>query len=506
MNLPMLRRPRILTVLLVGGALIHVLAGCDKKETSATHLTGAIAPGASTAATTATQPALADGDIAQAVRRYMQEDNALRAEHVQIGVIQGIATISGSVGNMLAKERALHVTETIRGVRSVVDQVTVTPIATTDEQLKAGVMAALRHDLATRPLTVGVAAKQGVVTLSGTAESWQQRNLVADVAKTVRGVTGIDNELAVHYATNRTEAEMMADVRSRIANDVWMDGNPLLVTVTGHTVKLRGVVGSVSQKSRAIADAWVLGVDAVDDSGVGVDWLARNDQRRATDYPLKSDDEISQAVRDSFRFDPRLKLLVPQAAVQYGIVTLSGAVDSQKARGAAEADARDTIGVWSVRNEVVVQPIGSPTDADIQHGVKRVLGEDLLLPNAGEIQASTTKGKVALTGMLASGFERYVVIADVESVPGVREIDDGMTVKRAPAEVKSSIEDRLFWDPMIERDQVSVTIASDGVVTLSGTLDSWGEIRAAVDDARWAGAKRVVNVLKLKNHPDVAAP
>ena len=49
-------------------------------------------------------------------------------------------------------------------------------------------------------------------------------------------------------------------------------------------------------------------------------------------------------------------------------------------------------------------------------------------------------------------------------------------------------------------------MASDGVVTLSGTLDSWGEIRAAVDDARWAGAKRVVNVLKLKNHPNVAAP
>lgn len=39
------------------------------------------------------------------------------------------------------------------------------------------------------------------------------------------------------------------------------------------------------------------------------------------------------------------------------------------------------------------------------------------------------------------------------------------------------------------------------VPTLSGTLDSWSEVRAAVDDAMLGGARRVVNVLQLKKRP-----
>jgi len=64
----------------------------------------------------------------------------------------------------------------------------------------------------------------------------------------------------------------------------------------------------------------------------------------------------------------------------------------------------------------------------------------------------------------------------------------------------------LFWDPTLEPDRVSVAVAPDGVVTLTGTLDSWGEIKAATDDAVWGGAARVINLIKLKNHPEVVAP
>jgi osmotically-inducible protein OsmY len=210
-------------------------------------------------------------------------------------------------------------------------------------------------------------------------------------------------------------------------------------------------------------------------------------------------------VRDAFRFDPRLKTLVPQVVVQNGAVVLSGAVESSKARRAAEVDAKDTVGVWNVRDEVLVQPAAKPTDPDIDRVARRVLADDLFLSDGKSIQVSTAKGKVALTGTVASGFERFDAIADVESVPGVSEIDDGLVVKRPPAEIKASIEDRLFWDPMMERDRVSVSMAPDGVATLTGTVDSWAEIKTATDDALWGGATRVINVLKLKDHPEVSA-
>jgi osmotically-inducible protein OsmY len=84
---------------------------------------------------------------------------------------------------------------------------------------------------------------------------------------------------------------------------------------------------------------------------------------------------------------------------------------------------------------------------------------------------SSAKGKVALTGTIASGFERSDVVADVDSVPGVAEIDDGLVVKRLPEELKQSIEDLLFWDPMVQRDRVSVAVEPGGIATLTGTLE-----------------------------------
>jgi osmotically-inducible protein OsmY len=93
-----------------------------------------------------------------------------------------------------------------------------------------------------------------------------------------------------------------------------------------------------------------------------------------------------------------LKTTAPQVAVQNGIVSLTGTVDSAKARHAAEVDARDTVGVWSVRDGVVVQPGETTSDVDLERGVRRMLADDLLIPDAKSIQVSTAKGKVTLTG------------------------------------------------------------------------------------------------------------
>jgi len=500
MTLTTIRRSRIASVLVSIGCLAPAATACHR---GGSELTGTTGMGA---ALETTKPApLADADIAKAIQRHFQEEGLLRAEHVRVAVTQGIATLSGSVRNLLAKERVLSVTETIRGIRSVVDQVSVTPVTRTDNQIESDVATAFQHDLATRPYTIGVAAKDAKVTLSGTAESSQQKNLFADVAKAVPGVKALDNAVIVRYTVARPESDIAADVKQRIANDVWLDGTALAVTVAGHTVHVSGVVGSLAQSTRASSDAWVSGVDSVDHAGIRVDWFAQNDQRRVTDYALKSDAEIAQAVRDAFRYDPRLKTLIPQVSVKSGSVVLSGTVDSLESRRAAEADATNTVGVWTIRDDVLVQPAGKPTDADIARGVKRVLSDDFRLSDGKSIQISCANGSVALNGTIPSGYERFDALADVLSVSGVAEVADNLTVKIPPAEVKSSIEDRLYWDPMVERDLVSVAVAPDGVATLMGTVNTWGELKAASQDALWGGATRVIDILKLKGHPMVAA-
>jgi osmotically-inducible protein OsmY len=279
--------------------------------------------------------------------------------------------------------------QTIKGVRSVIDQVNVTPIARTDDQLATDVKTALHDDIATRTYAITVAAKDGKVTLAGTADSWQQKNLAGEVAKAVPGLKTIDDAITVHYSMDRPSAEMATDIKARLANDVWLDGDIINVTVTGHTPKLSGLVGSVSQALRARSDAWVAGTDAVDDTGMVVDWMAENDQRRAISDPMRSDSQVTQAIKDAFRFDARLKTFVPEVKVNEGAVVLTDTLDSAKARLAAASDARDTLGVWNVRNELVVQPSGTPSDADIVQDATRMIVGDLPPGEAKSIQVTS---------------------------------------------------------------------------------------------------------------------
>ena len=108
-----------------------------------------------------------DPDIAAAIERHFLDEPLLRSEHVKAVVTQGVAVLSGVVGNLEAKERAVGVAETIKGVEIIVDEISVAPVARSDLQLESDVTSALQHDSATRRYTIGVATKGGTVTLSG---------------------------------------------------------------------------------------------------------------------------------------------------------------------------------------------------------------------------------------------------------------------------------------------------------------------------------------------------
>jgi osmotically-inducible protein OsmY len=500
MNLKQLQR---LVSFLPAGALgIAALAACHN-DASATERTSTMGPTVAPTPSAAPEPArpskIVDADIAAAVERHFLDERLLRAEHVRVGVRQGVADLTGSVGSLLAQKRAVRVAETIRGVRSIVDELTVTPAPRTDAQLEADVKSALQDDKATRGYAIGVTAKSGTVLLSGKADSWQEKQAISEVAEAVPGLNALVNAMTVGYAAVRSESEIATEVRHRLANDAWLDGDTLVVEVGRHErtvafpndgidVHVVGTVGSVAQKSRANADAWVAGVDQVDDNGVSVDWFAQNDQRRTANAPVRSDAEIAQAVKDAFRFDPRLKSLAPQVAVQNGLVVLSGIVESPKARGAAAGDAADTLGVWRVRDELLVEGSSKPADAELE-----------------TIQVSSASGSVTLKGSVATGSERLDAVEEAATLPGVAEVEDDLTVTGPTTDLKARIEEWLFWDPRVDRSAVSVAVTPDGVTTLTGAVNAWSEMKAAGDDALRGGATRVVNQLKWKKHPEAVA-
>jgi osmotically-inducible protein OsmY len=67
----------------------------------------------------------------------------------------------------------------------------------TDEQIQRDVLAELKWDARVQPNEIGVAVKDGIVTLIGWVDSYTKRWAAEDAARRVRGVKAVANDIEV---------------------------------------------------------------------------------------------------------------------------------------------------------------------------------------------------------------------------------------------------------------------------------------------------------------------
>jgi len=448
---------------------------------------------------------ISNHDIQLAVENEFKHDAGVSYHLVDVRVHDGIVTLEGSVDNILAKERAAEVARTVKGVKSIVNRLIVRPVLRTDDMIKQDVNWALLYDPTTESYEIQVMVKDGRVILDGTVDSWQERNLAATVARGVLGVKDLENRIKVDYKTRRSDLEIAADVRSRLQWDIWVHSPSLKVKVKNGKVILSGKVGSAAERSRAHRIAWVTGVKAVDSGKLEVDWLLAEAMRRKEEHPVRSDKEIKQAVKSAFLYDPRVFSFNPDIRVNAGVVTLTGVVTSPIAKQAAEQDASNTVGVWRVRNHLKVRPVKPVSDENIRENVDKALAGDPYLDRR-EISVGARNSKVYLYGEVDSPFEKTRAGVLASKVKGVVDVDNFLTVKslvswrsfKTDWAIRQDIHDELWWSPFVDADQVHVSVR-DGVATLTGTVDSYTERGAAIENAYEGGAREVKNHLKVEN-------
>ena len=452
------------------------------------------------AAPLAAQQVIEDADITRAVEDELWIDQMVDANGIDVSTSEGIVVLDGSVGTILAKDRAARIAESTVGVRAVVNRIEVEPgIQRDDAGLAKAVAQSLRDDPATAPYDLEVSADNGVVTLTGTVASWQARDLADTVARGVRGVTGVVNLLRAADTGERTDAEIEAEVEARLANDVRVDDYLIVVDVDDGKVHLSGTVGSLAEKNRAISMGWVSGVDAVDGDALEIEWWARDSMRRKTSFADRGDEELEQAVKDAFLYDPRVLSFRPEVSVSDGVVTLSGTVRDLAAKRAAEADARNVTGVWRVRNHIKVRPL-DVDDESIEARLADVFFEDPILTR-WDITIDSILGVVTLTGTVNTPYEQNRAEKLAERIDGVVEVINRLDHRyrwtpRPDWEIRADIKDQLWWSPFVDASEVMVEVDA-GVATLSGEVETWGERQAAEQNAFEAGARAVRNDLTV---------
>lgn len=479
------------------------------------------------------QPPLTDPEIANAVDDALLDDPAAPAGDIDVAVSQGIVTLSGSVNNILAKDRAEQIAATVKGVRGVVNQIDVHALPRPDNVLAEDVEAALQANAATESWQITVSADDGVVTLDGTLDSWKERELAARAAKGVKGVRALNNAVRVASKTDRTAGEIREEIRQALRWDAYVDDALVEVDVDpDRVVTLAGTVGSYAEKVEAGAEAWVAGVTRIENN-LQVEGWAREERFRKGKYVPMTAAEIRDAVNDALLYDPRVYSFEIDVSVDSGRVTLRGTVDSPRARRAAGEDARNVVGVWSVDNRIKVRP-AQLSDREVRDRVQQALVRDPYVERY-ELTVSVKDRIVNLYGAVDSTFEKVRADEVAASQAGVRRVNNFLMVNQpGPAtaepyvddwkaedyrwydrrslksgrtdwEIREQIEDEFYWSPFVDRDEVHLTV-EDGVAELTGTVDTWQDRRAAEIDALQGGAVRVDNDLKVEYGPDYYQP
>ena len=443
---------------------------------------------------------ITDRDIVVAIEEEILSDEKVPAHLIDVEANQGIAVLSGSVHTLQAKERAVEIAETIRGVRAVVEQIEVKPVARADDEIYEDILKALFFDPATHAYAINVVVKNGVVMLSGTVESQAKKDLTEWVTQGVKGIKAIKNEIIVEPVAKRHDTEIEIEIKRRLELDVWLDEALITVAVKDGTVSLSGVVGSAIERTRAYLNAWVEGVTSVDSSALKVELRDRSELRQPSKFALRTDEEIKWAVEGAFLYDPRLIGFNVEVAVTGGVVTLTGVVDNLQAKKAAEQDAGNTIGVWQVKNYLKVRPIEPLDDLEIAQNVRQAL---LWSPDVDrhQIVVSCHNGLVYLSGIVSSDYEKFQAEDIAGRVRGVVTIENKLRIDltwrwKSDEEIKQDIEERFQRSPFIEAEQITVTV-QDGIATLTGTVEIWQKRNLLVDQALKGGAKSVASRLQV---------
>ncbi len=473
----------------------------------------------------ATAAPLTDADITAAVELFFLTKKGVSGHLIDVTTHDGIVQLTGITDSLLSRERAEEIALALRGVRGVVNEIVVSTAHVPDFELQRHVSTALNDDPATSGYYLGCKAADGIVTVTGTVQSWAEKQLVLRVLHGVRGVRRVvADELTIRWGEiDNTDDEISTQIRELLDWDIRVYSSLVTIHTAERVVYLSGSVGTAAEKNRVVSTAFEAGATRVEARDLEVAYWALSSQLRRDKYADRPDEAIAHAVLDAFRYDPEVLSYQPTVLVHRGVVTLTGTVSNLRAKQRAEYDARHIVGVWDVHNLLKVRTSRFIPDDSIRQTVKEALARN---PYVGtrDLAVTVTNGKVYLYGQVSSPFEQEQAGTVAAGVNGVSEVSNWLGV---PGHTPFTDNSRLFWNPaaphptgypipdfaLAERirtrygwsvglhDQdVDVSVES-GRVTLTGTVDTWLDRKEAATDAYEAGARDVNNHLHVTTLP-----
>lgn len=208
-----------------------------------------------------------DVTLRQHIIAALEFEPSLDAVHIGVAVEDGIVTLTGHVRSYAEKLTAELLTQRIRGVRAVAEEIEVRfpeDKKTADDEIARRALSIIAWDTTIPDDTIKLKVQKGWITLTGEVEWHFQRAAAESAIRRLTGVAGVINLLSIRPRLDLSNIQSC--IEGALKRDAEIEADGINIKVSGSKVILEGSVHAWRERGVAERAAWATpGVTAVED-------------------------------------------------------------------------------------------------------------------------------------------------------------------------------------------------------------------------------------------------